>query len=156
MTNQANISGGSDSHIIHQLQHAARQYKIITSNEDIITRTGEQIVRACQLEMNVSAWNQNFKLMADHLEQWCKDRSDKVALALIELRNDKTVFYVIPVQDHYDFILGSDQSELDIYINTRGGIGYAETRQIPLWEIDRFVSKSAYRIFPRVGADAGE
>jgi hypothetical protein len=75
---------------------------------------------------------------------------NKIAMALVELRTDKTVFCIIPVQEHYDFDLGGGQAELDIFLNSRGGIGYAETRQIPLWELDRFVSGMAYRIFPRI------
>ncbi len=138
----------TQANVIHQLQHAAQQYKIITSDEDIISRTGEQIVRACKLEMTASAWAQNFVLMARHVHGWCKDRQEKVALALVELRSDKTVFLIIPSSEEYDFDLGLEQSRLDIHLNTRGGIGYAETRQIPAWEIERFVARTAFRIFP--------
>ncbi len=149
MTDSAQSVGERSTQVIHQLQHATQQYRIITSNEEIILRTGEQIVQSCQLEMNVVAWSQNFKLMADHVKEWCENRAARIAMALVELRNDKTVFYIIPAQDHYDFDLGGEQAELDIFLNTRGGIGYAETRQVPIWELDRFVSSAAYLIFPR-------
>lgn len=156
MAKKLDYSARAATPVIHQLQHATRQYRIITSEEEIILRTGEQIVRACQLEMNVSAWNQNFRLMAAHVAKWCADRPDKVAMALVELRSDKTVFYIIPVLDHYDFDLGGEQADLDIFLNTRGGIGYSETRQVPLWELDRFVSNSAYLVFPREVPESGE
>jgi hypothetical protein len=134
--------------VIHQLQHAAQQYRIITADEEIIPRTGEQIVRACKLEMSASAWAQNFDLMAKHVHEWCNQQDDKVALALVELRSDKTVFFIIPRSEEYDFALGRSQARLDIHLNTRGGIGYAETRQIPMWEIERFVAPTAFRVFP--------
>jgi hypothetical protein len=134
--------------VIDERQHAARQFRIITADEDIIQRTGEQIVRACQLQMSASAWHQNFSLMVEHVFNWCAERSERIDLVLVGLRSDKTVFYIIPKTDQYDFDLGLEQAALDIFLNTRGGIGYAETRQIPAWEIDRFVGE-AYRVFPR-------
>ena len=147
----ANVTDPASNKIstIHELQHAAQHYRIITADEEIIQRTGEQIVRACELQINASAWRQNFVLMAEHVHSWCKDHTDKIALCLVALRTDKTVFYVIPKSEGYDFELGAEQAALDIYLNTRGGIGYAETRQIPIWEIDRFVPKEAFRVFPK-------
>jgi hypothetical protein len=134
---------------IHELQHAARHFRIITSNEEIIQQTGEQIVRACQLQISVGAWYQNFELMVQHVAAWCEERSEKLLAGLVNLRNDKTVFYIVPRSEEYDFDLGREQAELDIYLNTRGGIGYAETRQVPAWEIQRFVSQDAYRVWPK-------
>ena len=134
--------------VIDERQHAARQYRIIISGEDIIQRTGEQIVRACQLQISASAWYQNFDLMAKHVAQWCEERAAKMVAGLVGVRSDKTVFYIIPQQDEYDFDLGSEQAALDIFLNTRGGIGYAETRQIPVWEMQRFVPPDAYRVWP--------
>lgn len=134
---------------IHELQDAARQFRIITSGEDIIQRTGEQVVRACQLQMSVAAWQQNFDLMVQHVEAWCKERADRVLAALVALRSDKIVFYIIPKSEGYDFGLGREQADLDIHMNTRGGIGYAETRQVPRWEFARFVPHDAFRVWPR-------
>lgn len=134
--------------VIHQLQHAAQQYRIITTDEEIIQRTGEQVVRACQLQISASAWHQNLSLMVEHVREWCSARSARIALALVDLRTDKTVFYLIPKSEQYDFDLGLEQAQLDIYLNTRGGIGYAETRQVPIWELDRFVAPQAYRVWP--------
>ena len=134
--------------VIDERQHAAKQYRIITADEEIIQQTGEQIVRACQLQMSASAWNQNFALAVDHVFQWCRQRSDRVALALVGLRSDKSVFYLVPASEQYDFDLGIEQADLDIFLNTRGGIGYAETRQVPGWELDLFV-EDAYRVYPR-------
>lgn len=138
----------SQKQTIHELQHAAQRYRIITSDEDIFERTGEQIVRACQLQMSVSAWRQNFALMIEHVGNWCKERSGRVALALVELRSDKAVFYIIPSSEQFDFALGLEQADLDIFLNTRGAIGYVETRQVPAWEIERFVAPEAYRVWP--------
>ena len=135
--------------VIHEKIHAVAQYRIITANEDIIQRTGEQIVSACQLQITVSAWKQNFDLMAAHFHDWCESRTERVALGLVTLRTDKTVFYIVPKGDQFDFDLGMEQAELDIFFNTRGGIGYAESRQVPGWELDRFVGQPAFRIFPR-------
>ena len=132
--------------VIHELQHAASQYLVITANEDMIRRTGEQIVLACQLQISASAWKQNFDLTVDHVHEWCRTRADRIVLALVGLRTDKTVFYIVPRSDQYDFDLGMEQADLDIFLNTRGGIGYAETRQVPAWELDRFV-KQAFLVF---------
>jgi hypothetical protein len=148
MSEPATTSPQSKVGVIHQLQHAAQQYRIITADEEIIQRTGEQIVRACQLQMSASAWQQNFALVVDYVAQWCRERLDRVALALVDLRSEKTVFYIVPKSDQYDFDLGLEQSKLDIFLNTRGAIGYAETRQIPAWELDRFVADKAYRVWP--------
>jgi hypothetical protein len=129
-------------------QHAARLYRIITADEEIIERTGEQIVQACKLQMNVSAWRQNFDAAVERVGQWCRQHADHVSVALVTLRSNKIVFYVIPISEQYDFDLGEAQADLDIYLNTRGAIGYAETRQIPGWEMERFVPPTAYRVFP--------
>jgi hypothetical protein len=137
--------------VIHQLQHAAQQYRIITANEDIIQRTGEQIVRACELQMTAAAWQQNFSLMVQHVRDWAKSREQTLALVLVDLRTDKTVFYVISRSEQYDFDLGLEQAQLDIFLNTRGGIGYVETRQVPVWEVERFVADHAYRVWPSDG-----
>jgi len=134
--------------VIDERRHAATQYRIITSGEEILQRTGEQIVRACQLHISAAAWYQNFDLMAKHVAQWCADRADKIVAGLVAVRTDKTIFYIIHRNDEYDFDLGSQQADLDIFLNTRGGIGYAETRQVPGWEMDRFVSADAYRVWP--------
>ena len=134
--------------VIDERQHAARQYRIITADEEIIQQTGEQIVRACQLQMSASAWKQNFALAVDHVFQWCRQRSDRVALSLVSLRSDKSVFYLVPASEQFDFDSGMEQADLDIFLNTRGGIGYAETRQVPGWELDLFV-ENAYRVYPR-------
>lgn len=135
--------------VIHQLQHAAQQYRIITTDEEIILRTGEQIVRACQLQISANAWAQNFHLMLEHVARWCEERKGKIALALVELRSGKVVFYFIPKSEFFDFGLADDEADLDIFLNTRGAIGYAESRQIPGWEIDRFVSSEAFRVWPQ-------
>jgi hypothetical protein len=139
----------SKTPVIHQLQHAAQNYRIITSNEDIIQRNGEQIVRACQLQISVSTWWQNFDLAVGRVAQWCGERAEKLALALVDLRSDKVVFYVIPAGDAFDFELGEQQADLDIELNTRGGIGYVETRQVPAWELERFVASDAYLVWPK-------
>jgi hypothetical protein len=134
---------------IHELQHAAKQFRIITTDEEIIQRTGEQIVRACQLQMGVAAWSQNFNLMCQHVAEWCADRGERLIAALVSLRTDKLVFYIVPASDHYDFDLGRAQADLDIYLNTRGGVGYVETKQVPAWEMQRFVPQNAYRVWPK-------
>jgi len=135
--------------VIDERQHAALQYRIITSGEDIIQRTGEQIVRACQLQISATAWYQNFDLMSEYVAKWCEERTGRVIAGLVGVRNDKTVFYIVPRSDEYDFDLGAEQAELDIFLNTRGGIGYVETRQVPVWELDRFISPDAYRLWPK-------
>ena len=135
--------------VIHEFLHAAQQYRVITADEEILQRTGEQIVHACQLQMSVSKWHQNFNLMADHVHEWCKAHEDRIAFALVSLRSDKTVFFIIPKSEQYDMELGFEQAQLDIHLNTRGGIGYAETRQVPAWEIERFVGPPAFRVYPR-------
>jgi len=129
------------------LQHAAKQYRVITADEEILQQTGEQIVRACQLQMSASRWHQNFNLMVDYVREWCKERADRVAFALVELKSNKTIFFIIPKSVQFDFDLGYAQADLDIYLNTRGGIGYTESRQVPSWEVDRFVGASALRIY---------
>ena len=134
--------------VIHELQHAAQQYRIITSDEEVLQQTGQQIVRACKLQMSESAWFQNVALVCDHVRDWCEQRKANVALVLVDFRSDKTIFYIIPTSQQHDFQLGDEQADLDIFVNTRGAIGYAETRQIPSWEIDRFVSPQAYRVWP--------
>jgi hypothetical protein len=134
--------------VIHELQHAAQQYRIITVNEEIILRTGEQIVRACQLQISASAWQQNFSLMAEHVSKWCEKRRSEISLALVDLRSEKIVFYFVPRSDQFDFNLATEQAELDIFLNTRGAIGYTESRQVPGWELDRFVSDRAFRVWP--------
>ncbi len=138
----------SQANVIHELQHAAQQYRLITSNEEIIQRTGAQIVIACQLHINAAAWQQNFAIAVEEVRQWCKDHPNKIALVLVDLRSDKTVFYVIPRSDEFDFELAQQQTDLNISLNTRGAIGYVETRQIPPWEIARFVGENAYRVWP--------
>lgn len=141
-------SNATARQVIHELQHAASQYRIITTDEEIFERTGEQIVRACQLQMTATRWKQNLQLMVDEVRQWCQQRSDKLALGLLELRSDKVVFFFSPRAEQFDFELAREQRALEVELNTRGGIGYAETRQVPLWEIDRFVSPEALRIWP--------
>jgi len=134
--------------VIHELQNAAHQYRIITADEEIIQRTSEQIVRACQLQISASAWQQNFSLMVEYVAAWCVQRTAEVTLALVDLRSEKIVFYIVPKSEQFDFKLATEQAELDIYLNTRGAIGYTETRQVPGWELDRFVSDRAYRVWP--------
>jgi len=138
----------SEASVIHELQHAAKQYRVITTDEEILQQSGEQIVRACKLQMNVSAWQQNFNLMVEHVREWCKERADRVAFALVELRSNKTIFFIIPKSEQYDMQLGLAQAQLNIDMTTRGGIGYSEARQVPGWEVDRFVGASAFRIYP--------
>lgn len=139
---------GHASNTIDVRQHAAKLYRIITADEEIIERTGEQIVQACKLQMNVSAWRQNFAAAVGYVRQWCGQHADRLSVALVILRSDKIVFYVIPVGEQYDFDLGEAQADLDMYLNTRSAIGYAETRQIPGWEMERFVPPTAYRVYP--------
>ncbi|MCL2649056.1 MAG: hypothetical protein FWD61_18995 [Phycisphaerales bacterium] len=145
----------SSASVIHELQHAAKQYRVITTDEEILQQSGEQIVRACKLQMNASRWHQNFNLMVEHVREWCKERANQIAFALVELRSDKTVFFVIPRSEQYDFDLGLEQARLDIYLSTRGGIGYTETRQVPGWEVDRFVGQQAFLIYPMSDSDGG-
>ena len=145
----------SDVAVIHAFQDAAKQYRVITEDEEILHQTGEQIVRACKLQMNASVWHQNFNMMADHVREWCRERADRIAFALVELRSNKTIFFIIPRSEQYDMKIGLEQAQLEIYLSTRGGIGYTETRQVPGWEVDRFVGSSAFRIYPQ-GVVGGE
>jgi hypothetical protein len=55
----------------------------------------------------------------------------------------------VPKGERFDFDLAENQADLDIYLNTRAGIGYVESRQVPGWEIERFVSTDARRVWPK-------
>jgi hypothetical protein len=134
--------------VLHELQDAARNYRIITSDEEIFHRTGAQIVSACRLQMTVSAWLQNWDLAVEYVRKWCVDNADRLAIVLVDFRSGKTVFYVAPRSDTFDGDLADRQSELDLWLNTRGAIGYAETRQIPPWDLKKFVSSEALRVWP--------
>ena len=85
--------------------------------------------------------------VVEYVVQWCRERSDRVSELFVESRVGKTLFYIVPRSDEYNFELGFEQSKLDLYLNRHGAIGYAETRQIPGWDLDTFVGHKAHRIW---------
>ena len=90
-----------------------------------------------------------FSQMVAQVAKWCAERSDRVAMALVSLRSNKIVFYIIPKGESFDFDLGFAQAKLDLFLNSFGTTGYAETRQIPAWEIETFVPSGALRVWPK-------
>jgi hypothetical protein len=134
--------------VIDERRHGNLPYRIITANEDIINLSGEQLVRACRMEISSEVWQDNFWKMISHIRDWARDHHDSLDRILIDFCNDKVVFFLVPKSERFDFDLGFAQAELDVYLNTRGNIGYAETRQIPSWDIETFVSRNARIVWP--------
>jgi len=66
----------------------------------------------------------------------------------MQVRSNKVIVFIVPKSEQYDFELGGLQADLDVMLNTSGAIGYAETRQIPAWEIERFLGSNAVQIYP--------
>lgn len=138
----------STTKVIDERQDAAAQYRIITADEDIIHRTAEQLARASKMQMTAEVWADNFWSMVEHVQGWAEQRKARLQQVVVEFRSDKVVFGIIPACDEYDFDLGFEQAELDTYMNTRGNIGYVETRQVPRWDVTTFVCPSAWRVWP--------
>lgn len=137
-----------NAYAIHEVIHGEKPFRLISRNEEIVETTGEAIVRACQLDFSSRVWQDNLFKMIDYVRQWCGERQGVVQLVVADFRTDKIVFHLCPTSETYDFDLGIAQAELSAYLNTRGNIGYVELRQVPRWDIGRFVSDTALRIWP--------
>jgi hypothetical protein len=134
--------------VIDERQDAAAKYRIITAGEEIITRTAEQLARASKIQIGAEVWADNFWRMIEHVRQWADLRKDKLHRVVVVFRSDKVVFGIVPRSDSYDYDLGFEQAELDIHLNTRGNIGYIETRQIPHWDETTFIPPEAWQAWP--------
>jgi hypothetical protein len=140
---------------IHELQHAVEKYRIITQSEDILERSGAQLVAACKLQVSAEVWADNFNHAIRAVQEWARQWSADVAAILVEIRTDKVVFFIVPTSETFNFRLAEAQSDLDHDLLTRFGIGYVESRQIPGDELDRFVSPLALRVWPAEGEGRG-
>lgn len=144
--------------VIHELQHAQKKYRVITSSEEILHRSGEQLVRACQLHISAEVWVDNFKRMESYVMEWCGKRPTAIAAMLVEVRTNKVVFWIVPLSEEYNFDLGFELAELDIYLSSQGGIGYCETRQVPYWDLMSFVPADSQMrwVNPTIPSHSGE
>jgi len=144
----------SPSKVIDQRQHAADTYRLIDNNEEFYERTGEQIVRACKMQISVQVWADNFRATLNTIYHWADGQPGKIEKILCEPRSDKVIFFVVPTSDEFDFDLGFAQATLDVTLNTQCNIGYAETRQVPRWDLKTFVSPEAMMIWSAPGTSA--
>lgn len=134
--------------VIDERQHADQTYRLIDKDEEFYEHTGSQIIRACKMQINAQVWASNFRKTMEIVRAWAEKLRDRVAFVVVESRSDKVIFFVVPQSEEFDFDLGFAMADLDVTLNTQCNIGYAETRQVPGWDVSTFVSDQAHLLWP--------
>ncbi|MGF1634125.1 MAG: hypothetical protein ACFCVE_09780 [Phycisphaerae bacterium] len=119
-------------------QHdAERRFVITRDDEDRIVQTGRQIIAACNLQVNVTAWFDNLQLVLGDVVSWC-EKTDSVDSCWVEPRSDKVVLSFLPKSGRFDFDLADKMIDLDHQLQ-QAGVGYVRTQQVPPSQVSRFV-----------------
>jgi hypothetical protein len=132
---------------------AHRKYKLIDLDNSQIERTARELCEGSKLLGNRNLWVANFTATIGRVRAWCEERRDRMRMALVDIRSNKVVFYIVPRSSRYDLPLGDDMTALEVELGGGAGIGYVETLQVPERSLERFVGEKSLRVW---GGDGGQ
>ena len=117
----------------------ARPVVMRPANQDLFVQTGGQVIAACRLRISLDLWLQEIGDMLQYVEEWVRQRDERVSGTWVTPRSTKTVIFVSPQGNRYDFDLTDELVALNDDLSKRFNVGQIEVLQIPLGELDCFV-----------------
>jgi len=138
------------SNIIDAKHEPHRIYTVIDADEGAIERTARDVSDGSKLLSNVILWRANFDASVARVRAWCRDRSDLLRAALVDIRSNKVLLYFVPASDRYDLDLGRDMTTLEVELGS-AGIGYVESLQVPARSLERFAAARSLVVWVRAG-----
>jgi hypothetical protein len=145
-TPQSGSTGGIPEIHAHE---SFRRYKLIRLDNTEIERTASELFEGSNLLSNRDLWLANFRATIKRVCEWCDRSSNRIRLALVDIRSNKILFYFVPQSDRYDLILGREMTCLEVALGGSAGIGYVETLQVPERSLERFVGPRSLLVWQR-------
>jgi hypothetical protein len=125
-------------------------------NQDLFTRTGKQIIAACQMDISVQVWLDELQSMFAEVSEWCTRRADKIKCCLAQGRGAKVLLLFVPLSEKFDFALATELAVLNRELVTHLNIGMVELGQIPDSDISRFLEVERTKIIYGKSPQASE
>jgi len=125
-----------------------RKYKLIDLDNNAVERTAAELVEASKLLSNRNLWLANFSATIKRVREWCNGVENLMQMALVDIRSNKVVFYVVPKSERYDLDLGAKMTMLEVELGGSAGIGYVETLQVPSRSLERFAGPRSLLVWP--------
>jgi hypothetical protein len=107
--------------------------------DDIIMRTGKQIIDACELHTSLDLWRHEFNDMLDFVKDESQKFSSQIEACYLSPRGTKLLLIFIQISPSFDFELADKLTELGINLRNRFNVGFTELMQVPSREADRFI-----------------
>jgi hypothetical protein len=141
----------SGPHVIDGKHEPYRLYRIVSENDKVVERTAREVAEGSKMLSNQELWTQNFLATVKQVRRWCDSRAPDLRAALINIRSNKLLIYLIPTSDRYHLKLGDSMTTLEAELNGSAGIGYVETLQVPARSLERFADRRSLVIWMREG-----
>jgi len=117
-----------------------QQFVIELPQEDRIVQTGEQIIKACDLQITGVLWSKEFRAMLGRIGEFCASNKEHISACYTSLRSNKICVFFCPRSESFDFELSDALAEFSIEISERYSlVGRVHLRQVPLWDVESFV-----------------
>ena len=126
-----------------------RKYKLIDLDNSEMERTASELFEGTKLLKNRELWIANFRATISRVRSWSEERTDRLRVALVDVRSNKVMFYFVPESDRYDLKLGDEMTAFEVELGGGAGIGYVETLQVPARSLDRFAGFNSRTVWQR-------
>jgi hypothetical protein len=113
-------------------------------DNDLIVRTGKQVISACQLNISVELWLHELTSLSAHVQAWAQRQPNVVSVHLTP-QGGKIALFVSPRGESFDFDLADSLADLHMHLVKNFNVGMVEILQIPSKELDRFVDGARAR-----------
>jgi hypothetical protein len=115
-------------------------------DNDLMVRTGKQVIEACQLNISIELWKLEFDALCLSVKEWATKSNELARSVLIAPRGGKLALFVSPMGNTFDFDLADSLVQLNTLLAQKFNVGMVEILQIPSEEVDRFVDGSKARV----------
>lgn len=131
-------------HHIDEAEDASRAYVIQQEqSNDLLVRTGRQLIEACRLGISVEVWMDEFRDMVEAVRAWIADRTDRITACYATPRGGSIGLFFVPAKDAFDFDLADELATLNRELLKQFNVGIVEIQQIPADETPRFIPPDA-------------
>ena len=129
--------GTTESNTSGQLRISEGDPRIILhpSDNDLFVQTGKQVIDACKLNISIEVWKHELTAMFNHVVQWAQEWTAHIQSIHVAPRSTKTVVFISPTSDTFDFDLADEMANLNIHLLKTYNIGMVEILQIPFGRV---------------------
>jgi len=132
-------TGRKSSETVH-VQHTDESVMLHGPQDDIIMRTGKQIIEACELRTSLDLWRHEFNDMLEFVKTECQKFARQVDACFLSPRGAKLLLVFIQTSPSFDFDLADKLTEVEITLQNKFNVGFTEVMQVPISEADRFIN----------------